>query len=110
VELLLRREGVDPNRVDTKYGQTPLSWAAENGHERVVEVLLERNDANPELADKNGRAPLSWASQNGHEGVVNLLLEWRGTFPNLRMDGSTDLTPNKPSESSEPPYKRIRRS
>jgi len=110
VKLLLDQEGVDPNRVDTKYGQTPLSWAAENGHERVVEVLLERSDVNPQLADKNGRTSLALASQNGHEGVVKLLLEQKGLFPNLQVDGSTDLTPNKSSELPEPPLKRIRQS
>jgi ankyrin repeat protein len=27
---------------DNKYGQTPLLWAAENGHEAVVKLLLEK--------------------------------------------------------------------
>ena len=36
---------------DTVCGQTPLSWAAEYGHEGVVKILLEREDVNPDLAD-----------------------------------------------------------
>ena len=45
--MLLEREGVNPDRPDTKYGRTPLSWAAENGHSEVVKMLLEREGAIP---------------------------------------------------------------
>jgi KaiC/GvpD/RAD55 family RecA-like ATPase len=47
VKLFLAEQdsiGVHPeNDVDSKdnYGQTPLSWAAKNGHEAVVKLLLE---------------------------------------------------------------------
>jgi hypothetical protein len=58
----------------TRSGQTPLSWAAENGHEAVVKLLLEKG-ADLESKDNNGRTPLSWAAENGHEAVVKLLLE-----------------------------------
>ena len=27
---------------DNEYGRMPLSWAAENGHEAVVKLLLEK--------------------------------------------------------------------
>ena len=37
VELLLAR-GADPNKAD-KYGATPCSVAAQNGHEAVVQLL-----------------------------------------------------------------------
>jgi ankyrin repeat protein len=30
---------VDVDLKDSKYGKTPLSWAAENGHETVVKLL-----------------------------------------------------------------------
>ena len=50
---------------------TPLLWAARRGHEGVVKILLERGDANPDLADSRwNETPLEWAAQLGHEGVV----------------------------------------
>ncbi|KAF8421775.1 ankyrin repeat-containing domain protein, partial [Tirmania nivea] len=52
---------------DEKYSQTPLSWAAENGHEAVVRLLLERNDVDVNAKDNNGWSPLSWAAGHGHE-------------------------------------------
>ena len=41
VWLLLEREGVDADSKDSN-GRTPLSWAAENGREAVVKLLLEK--------------------------------------------------------------------
>ena len=67
------RDDVDPDSKDTKYGQTPLSWAAENGHEAVVKLLLARDGVDPESKDNSGRTPLSWAAEKGHEAVVKLL-------------------------------------
>ena len=33
VKMLLEPEGIYPDRADTIYGRTPISWAAEGGHE-----------------------------------------------------------------------------
>ena len=74
--VLLERDDVNPNQEDTKYRQTPLSWATEKGHEGVVRMLLEREDVNPDQPDTHyGKTPLSWADEMGHAGVVKMLLE-----------------------------------
>jgi ankyrin repeat protein len=41
VRLLLAKKGVDLDSKD-EYGQTPLWWAARNGHEVVVKLLQSR--------------------------------------------------------------------
>ncbi|KAI1357154.1 hypothetical protein F5Y08DRAFT_271388 [Xylaria arbuscula] len=55
-------------------GQTPVSWAAHNGHEATVKLLLATEKVDPDSKDINGRTPVSWAAQNGHEAIVKLLL------------------------------------
>jgi len=72
---LLGYRDVNPDAPDTWYGQTPLSWAARNGHEGIVKLLLGRGDVNPNSSSKSGRTPLSWATKTGHEGIVKLPLE-----------------------------------
>ena len=73
-ERLLKQDA-EVELKDTRYRRTPLSWAAENGHEGVVKLLLETGKVDPDSRDEVGQTPLSWAARRGHEGVVKLLLE-----------------------------------
>ena len=83
--MLLGQEDINPNTVDTEYGQTPLLWAARGGHKAIVKLLLEREDIDPNTGDTRfGRAPLAWAAYEGHEDVVQLLLERGDLSPGVR--------------------------
>ncbi|KAF4415116.1 ankyrin repeat domain-containing [Fusarium acutatum] len=65
--------GININSKDTS-GRTALLWAAENGHEAVVQLLLDW-DAYIEAADDDGWTPLLRDAANGHAAIVRLLLD-----------------------------------
>jgi ankyrin repeat protein len=47
VKILLQRNDVVADSLVTRWlnkGRTPLSFAAEKGHESIVKILLQRND------------------------------------------------------------------
>ena len=74
------------------HGRTPLSWAAERGHEVVVKLLAEKG-ADVESTDPAyGRTPLSWAAMQGHEAVVKLLLEKGADMESKNYWGRTPLS------------------
>ena len=61
---------------------TPLMWAAVRGHEQVAQMLLERGDVDPDLADSIcNQTPLMWAAERGHEGTVEVILERENVNP-----------------------------
>ncbi|EHK26130.1 uncharacterized protein TRIVIDRAFT_112497, partial [Trichoderma virens Gv29-8] len=61
--------------VRDSHAATPLQYAAMNGHENIVKILLATGQVDPDSCDKSGRTPISYAAKNGHEGVVKLMLE-----------------------------------
>ena len=65
-------------------GRTPLSWAAESGHEAIVKLLLAREGVDADSKDRYSRTPLSCAARNGHEGIVKLLLAREGVDADLK--------------------------
>jgi ankyrin repeat protein len=80
--------------VKDSYGQTPLWWAAENGHEAVVKLLLAEDGVDPDSKDtKYSQTPLWCAAENGHEAVVKLLVAEDGVDPNFKdTDSRTPLS------------------
>ena len=88
---LVELEGCDINQEDCM-GNTPLGWAAYNGHEGVVEILLGRDDINPNKRGVGGQTPLCCAAQKGQERVVEMLLERDDVDPDEPdLDGQTPL-------------------
>ena len=73
-------------------GQTPLMWAAQAGHEAVVQLLVEKDSIDINAKNKDGMTPFMLAASNGHEAVVRLLVEKDGVDINAKdNEGMTSL-------------------
>ena len=66
VKILLGQEKANPDKPD-KFDQTPLSLAAQEGHEEVMKILLGRQEVNPDKPDNGGQTPLLYPAEGGHE-------------------------------------------
>ena len=72
--------------------RTPLSWAAERGHEYFVKMLIERYEVDIDAKDNNRMTPLLVAAATGREAVVRLLIERGGVEINAKDNyGRTPL-------------------
>ena len=72
-------------------GETPLMWAADNGHPEVVEVLVD-GGAQLDLQNSGGRTALWNAAYGDHPAVVRLLVD-RGA--DQTITGWSDRTPRE---------------
>ena len=64
---------------------TALLWAAGNGWEEGLQVLLNHQFALDE-ADKGGRSALSWAAGNGQDMATKMLLDKISKEPKARKE------------------------
>ena len=64
--------GADINALDEEYRSTPLGWAARNGLNDMVELLLARG-ADPSLAGERWATPMEWARRRGHAEIETAL-------------------------------------
>ena len=74
-------------------GRTPLSYAAQEGYEPIVRLLLSRKDVTADSQDEDGCTPLCWAAMRGHEVIVRLLLSREDVIADTRDKwGATPLS------------------
>ena len=78
----LLENGAIPGSID-RYS-TLLLWAAMNGHQAVVKLLLDRDDVAVNILDPYGDTPLLCAVKKGHEAVIKLLLDRDDVMINLQ--------------------------
>ncbi|KAK3941240.1 ankyrin repeat-containing domain protein, partial [Diplogelasinospora grovesii] len=87
---LLETGDIDPDAEDDTYKRSALSWAAGNGFDSIVTLLLQgpdrgwrgtmhrsRKKTAVNTKDRDRRTPLTYAALNGHTEIVKLLLEAR---------------------------------
>ena len=100
-------QGADVNARD--HGQTPLMRAAQNGHIRVIGVLLEHG-AHVNAQDDDGRTALMIAAGASDPAMVRLLLD-RGAKVNIKdQDGFTAWTGSEiPGGDGDRDYRETRR-
>eukprot|EP00850_Spirogloea_muscicola_P018095 SM000162S02373 [mRNA] locus=s162:152959:154434:- [translate_table: standard] len=75
-------------------GSTALHWAALNGHQQVVELLIEQG-ADPAALNQHERTPVDEALSQGHAALVqaiDLALAARSTS-SLQVESHADLMP-----------------
>ncbi|KAL5359318.1 hypothetical protein BJX96DRAFT_183666 [Aspergillus floccosus] len=83
VKLLLDK-GADPNVEDSSiYRQTPLHYAARNGHQKTPLHYAAENGDQEVNCSLYSQTPLHYAADNGHQEVVKLLLD-KGADPNTK--------------------------
>ncbi|KAL2826479.1 ankyrin repeat-containing domain protein [Aspergillus cavernicola] len=96
VQFLLHSDArIDVSEPDSRgRGITPLHRAAQNGHETVVDLLLQHG-ARPNEVDYKAMTPLHHAAQRGHTEVISTV--WRhicrGVPVDLDVAGRNGMTP-----------------
>ncbi|WZH49579.1 ankyrin repeat protein [Fusarium acuminatum] len=71
------------------YGRTPLSWAVNQGHREMVELLLDHG-AHANYKDRSMLTPLHIAVTGQHKDVVSVLLEHGARLEAKAEHGDTD--------------------
>jgi ankyrin repeat protein len=86
----LLRYGISPNTLVDLGKRTPLSYAAEFGHHKIVTMLLQ-NGALPNFPNEPCWLPIAYAAFRGHEQIVLDLIEHGAELDKPDQNGVTPL-------------------
>lgn len=78
----LVRKLIDKGAEVNKHGWAPLHYAASNGHDDIVQLLVD-NSAYVDAASPNGTTPLMMAARGNYVSTMKLLLD-AGADPRLK--------------------------
>jgi ankyrin repeat protein len=74
-------------------GESALMWAASEGHQEIVELLIATGNFDLNAMNNQGESALMLAASEGHEGIVELLLATDGIDIHTRGEnGKTALS------------------
>ena len=88
---MLLAAGADPN-VSTDEKRTALSWAAAEGSEESIELLLKQPSIELEIPDKSGQTPLLRAADAGHTKCIRMLMDKGANVKHADNEGRTALS------------------
>jgi len=71
-------------------GKHLIHIAAENGHLRIIKILLKTSPSLLNLCDKSGQTPLIWAASRDHTDIVEYLISLAGIDLNKATASSDD--------------------
>jgi ankyrin repeat protein len=86
----LLAHGAAVDAVESWRGQTALMWAASEGHEKAIQVLIDAG-ADPAVRSKAGFTALLFASRDGHIDAMRALLAAGAPATDKTADGTSAL-------------------
>lgn len=88
---MLLDAGADPN-VPTYENKTAISWAAAEGSEESIELLLKQPSIELDTPDKSGQTPLMRSADAGHTKCTRMLLDKGAKVKHVDDEGRTALS------------------
>ena len=79
----------------TKYGWTPLEIAAVNGRKEVVQLLVQKYDADINLQFNRQYSPLENAIEGGHLDTVVAMIHLKASYSKKILEGRVDYLESK---------------
>ncbi|KAJ6161244.1 hypothetical protein N7470_004640 [Penicillium chermesinum] len=86
----LLEQGANINDCENDFGVTPLHCAVNQGHEEMIELLLDHK-ANINAACKHGNTALHMAAEQGYRKIIRTLLHRRANSRTVNKQGNTAL-------------------